>query len=348
MDSPSHSPQRRKNALRALWLLIGAAVVIRLIVFAASPREPAPSVSLRPPLQVPVATDRPSHTPMSKAARKRSAQAAGASASDLIRLVHADEEPERPAARSRAPVADPREPADPQAAIDRLRLAMNLPGLTSVPSRQPIEAPSGATLSAQVKELTTIRDGSELTFLGIVENTGTAALERPIVTIALWDSHRTKQLGSVTGPVDRAVLAPGSRTFFKLVARKLPSFASLSASVSLRPCQADCSHGALTLVSHKLVMRPPLAILQGLLRNDDQRTLQFVKVIALVRNKQGLPRQQGYSFTSSSSLRPGQSEPFSMTFALSTKPATIDFDLEGTVPDSLDSVPISPNDAQPE
>lgn len=348
MVSPSHSQQRRKKALRALWMLIGAAVVIRLIVFAASPREPAPSVSLRPPLQVPVATDSPSHTPMSKAARKRSAQAAGASESDLIRLERADEKPEQPAVRSKAPVADPHEPGDPQAAIDRLKRSMNLPGLTGLPSHLPIDAPSGATLSAQVKELTTIRDGGELTFLGIVENTGPAALERPLVTIALWDTHRTKQLGSVTGPVDRAVLASGSRTFFKLMARKLPSFASLSASVSLRPCQADCTHGTLTLVSHKLVMRPPLATLHGQVRNDDQRTLHFVKVIALVRNKQGLPRQQGYSFTSSSSLRPGQSEPFSMTFALSTKPATIDFDLEGTVPDSIDTAPVPTTDAQPE
>ncbi len=330
MASQPIPQQRRAQILRALSLLVLCAVVLGLIIYSASPREQELAIEESPSALMSVADDVLPRPSTSKAGRKRSAQAAGAT--DIDRVAATDGEPVPPA-KSRSLVADRAAPANPQAALDRLAQAMRLPGLAGAAAPKLAGPTPSLRLSAEVRELTIFRDEDEFLFIGSVENTGAIALERPLLTVTLWNANKTESLGSVSGQTDRAVLGPGARTFFKLMARKLPPFAQVSSSVTLRPCLTDCTHGTLRLVSHKLVMRPPLAILEGRVRNDDNRPLHFAKVIALLRDKRGQARQQSYSFTSSNALRPGETASFSMTFVLSTKPAKIDFDLEGTVAD---------------
>lgn len=289
---------------------------------------PDPSESAGPATAA-LLPDASSLTVHPSAGQKRSAQAAEADpslTSTLAQLLWPTADPPSGSAID----TQPSTPANLQDALDRLHKNVGMTRLSTASSLAPEPEP---TLSVEVSELTSLVDGDDALFIGMLKNTSETPLDHPTLTITLWNADKTMQVGTVLGSIDRAVLPPGAQTSFKLLAPKLPPFAQLSSSVTLRPCLTNCRQGTLRVLSHKLVLRPPLLLLEGRVRNEDLRPLQFVKVIALLRDKQGQPRQQSYSFTSSRVLQPGQSAPFTMTFRHRTKPAKIDFDLEGIVAD---------------
>ena len=210
-------------------------------------------------------------------------------------------------------------------------------GLTLGPSgpSAPIApaSPKPVSLSAEVHDLTPIRSSGDIWFVGMLKNTGDSPLDHPRIAISLWNRGRTQLLATIHGSTERSVLSPNSSTPFKVLARKPSPFAEASASVELTPCPDHCESGKLTLLSHQMIVVPPFVKLVGTIRNDEDVTQEFVKVIALARNKDGRPIDEAFAFVSGTKLAPRATGTFETYFVLSRKPAKLDFDLEGSLPD---------------
>lgn len=241
-----------------------------------------------------------------------------------------------------APPPPPR-PQTPQERRRSVRAMLNQQGvsldqgLTVSPSSPsaPIAptSPKPLSLSAEVLDLTPIRSSGDIWFVGMLKNTGDSPLDHPLIAISLWNRGRTQLLATIRRATERSVLSPHSSTPFKVLVRKASSFAEASASVELTACLDHCESGKLTLLSHRMTVLPPLVRLVGTIRNDEDVTQEFVKVIALARDSHGRPLDQAFAFVSGTKLAPRATGTFETYFVLSRKPAKLDFDLEGSLPD---------------
>ncbi len=210
-------------------------------------------------------------------------------------------------------------------------------GLTIGPASPsaPIEraSPKTVSLSAEVNDLTPIRSSGDIWFVGTLKNTGDSPLDHPRIAISLWNRGRTQLLATIHGSTERSVLSPNSSTPFKVLVRKPSPFAEASASVELTACPDHCESGKLTLLSHRMTVLPPFVKLVGTIRNDEDVTQEFVKVIVLARDRDGRPIDEAFAFVSGTKLAPRATGTFETYFVLSRKPAKLDFDLEGALPD---------------
>ena len=241
------------------------------------------------------------------------------------------------------PLPPPRRPQSPDERRRSVRAMLNQQGvsldhgLTIGPSSPsaPIApaSPKPVSLSAEVHDLTPIRSSGDIWFVGMLKNTGDSPLDHPRIAISLWNRGRTQLLATIHRATERSVLSPHSSTPFKVLVRKTSPFAEASASVELTACLDHCESGKLTLLSHHMTVLPPLVRLVGTIRNDEDVTQEFVKVIALARDSHGRPLDQAFAFVSGTKLAPRATGTFETYFVLSRKPAKLDFDLEGWLPD---------------
>jgi len=215
-----------------------------------------------------------------------------------------------------------------------------LPTVTPGPIRAPeataLPVPTPLRLEAQLGQFSPVASGNALYFVGEVSNTGDQALDRPEVSVVLYDAAG-QVLANERGFATQDYVAPGQRVPVRVVFATPPAqWIKFQVLFKPKPASEPGLHNYTDLASSALSLTrsPTLGYLvSGTVKNNGTREARYVQAIVTLYGGNGQVVGVGEDLANPDRLVPNQSAVFKVSiFSVASEPVSYRVQLIANTP----------------